>query len=64
MAYIIKKCRKIYKFWCLLYYYKNEKDINPSYGNKHKANNKAFTNTDTNVTHMVIIISIFDKVKK
>ena len=39
-------------------------DINPNYDNKYKANTNAFTNADLNTTHMVTIISIFDKVKK
>ena len=39
-------------------------DINPSYYNKHRADTKAFTNAEPNATHMVTIISIFDKVKK
>ena len=32
---------------------KNEKDIKPSYDNKHNANTKAFTNAEPNATHMV-----------
>ena len=61
---IIKKFRKIYKFDVYYINIKKEKDINPSYDNKYKANTKAFINADLNATHMVIIISIFDKVKK
>ena len=44
--------------------FKNKKDINPSYDNKHKANTNAYTNADPNASHIVTIISIFDKVKK
>ena len=64
MAFIIKKCLKCIDFDLYYIIIKNEKDINPSYANKHKANTKAFTNTYPNATHMVTIISIFDKVKK
>ena len=48
------------------YYFliKNEKDINPSYDDNHKANAWCLINANINATHVAKIASIFDKVKK